>query len=107
MNLVDSYILSLQAINAALHMLENGASIEDVKSVCAPSDLFQLARWKVHEYIENTLPCCNNGLLLNIMNSCVSFLYVIGLIVYFSLCTMRMVNITPDNRKIPMILTCL
>uniref|UniRef100_A0A0E0IDZ9 Zinc finger PHD-type domain-containing protein n=1 Tax=Oryza nivara TaxID=4536 RepID=A0A0E0IDZ9_ORYNI len=37
---------SVEAINAALHMLENGASIEDVKSVCAPSDLFQLARWK-------------------------------------------------------------
>uniref|UniRef100_A0A0E0LWJ4 Zinc finger PHD-type domain-containing protein n=1 Tax=Oryza punctata TaxID=4537 RepID=A0A0E0LWJ4_ORYPU len=37
---------SVEAINAALHMLENGASIEDVKSLCAPSDLFQLARWK-------------------------------------------------------------
>uniref|UniRef100_A0A0E0QKU4 Zinc finger PHD-type domain-containing protein n=1 Tax=Oryza rufipogon TaxID=4529 RepID=A0A0E0QKU4_ORYRU len=37
---------SVEAINAALHMLENGSSIEDVKSVCAPSDLFQLARWK-------------------------------------------------------------
>ncbi|KAF0895990.1 hypothetical protein E2562_018129, partial [Oryza meyeriana var. granulata] len=37
---------SVEAINAALHMLENGASVEDVKSVCAPSDLFQLARWK-------------------------------------------------------------
>jgi hypothetical protein len=37
----------MQAVKAALHMLENGACIEDAKSVCAPSDLFQLAKWKV------------------------------------------------------------
>jgi len=30
-------------------MLENGACIEDAKSVCAPSDLFQIAKWKVQE----------------------------------------------------------
>jgi hypothetical protein len=30
-------------------MLENGGCIEDAKSVCAPSDLFQLAKWKVQE----------------------------------------------------------
>uniref|UniRef100_A0A0D9X9F9 Zinc finger PHD-type domain-containing protein n=1 Tax=Leersia perrieri TaxID=77586 RepID=A0A0D9X9F9_9ORYZ len=37
---------SVEAVNAALHMLENGAPIEDVKSVCTPGDLFQIARWK-------------------------------------------------------------
>ncbi|XP_004973833.1 protein ENHANCED DOWNY MILDEW 2-like [Setaria italica] len=37
---------SVEAVKAALHMLENGACIEDAKSVCAPSDLFQLAKWK-------------------------------------------------------------
>ena len=49
MDLVGSYVFSMQAVKAALHMLENGACIEDVKSVCAPSDLFQLAKWKVQE----------------------------------------------------------
>ena len=44
-----SYVFSMQAVKAALHMLENGACIEDAKSVCAPSDLFQLAKWKVQE----------------------------------------------------------
>jgi len=39
----------MQAVKAALHMLENGACIEDAKSVCAPSDLFQIAKWKVQE----------------------------------------------------------
>ncbi|KAG8047712.1 hypothetical protein GUJ93_ZPchr0008g12123 [Zizania palustris] len=43
---------SVESINAALYMLENGASIEDAKTICAPCDLFQLARWKVHEFIE-------------------------------------------------------
>ncbi|KAL6644580.1 hypothetical protein ACP70R_016188 [Stipagrostis hirtigluma subsp. patula] len=37
---------SVEAAKAALHMLENGAYIEDAKSVCAPSDLAQLAKWK-------------------------------------------------------------
>ena len=49
MDLVGSYVFSMQAVKAALHMLENGACIEDAKSVCAPSDLFQLAKWKVQE----------------------------------------------------------
>lgn len=49
MDLVGSYVFSFQAVKAALHMLENGASIEDAKSVCAPSDLYQLAKWKVQE----------------------------------------------------------
>ncbi|CAL5001354.1 unnamed protein product [Urochloa decumbens] len=35
-----------KAVKAALHMLENGACIEDAKSVCTPSDLFQIAKWK-------------------------------------------------------------
>ncbi|GJN03908.1 hypothetical protein PR202_ga21403 [Eleusine coracana subsp. coracana] len=38
---------SVEAVKAALHMLENGASIEEAKTVCAPSDLFQLGKWKV------------------------------------------------------------
>ncbi|KAK3123801.1 hypothetical protein QOZ80_8AG0636240 [Eleusine coracana subsp. coracana] len=37
---------SVEAVKAALHMLENGASIEEAKTVCAPSDLFQLGKWK-------------------------------------------------------------
>ncbi|KAJ1255041.1 hypothetical protein BS78_K295200 [Paspalum vaginatum] len=37
---------SVEAVKAALHMLENGACIEDAKSVCSPSDLFTLAKWK-------------------------------------------------------------
>lgn len=37
---------SVEAIKTALHMLENGATIEDAKAVCAPSDLFLLAKWK-------------------------------------------------------------
>ena len=49
MDLVGSYVFPMQAVKAALHMLENGACIEDAKSVCAPSDLFQLAKWKVQE----------------------------------------------------------
>jgi len=49
MDLVGSYVFSMQAVKAALHMLENGACIEDAKSVCAPSDLFQIAKWKVQE----------------------------------------------------------
>ena len=49
MDLVGFYVFSMQAVKAALHMLENGACIEDAKSVCAPSDLFQLAKWKVQE----------------------------------------------------------
>lgn len=53
MNLVYSYVFSLQAIKTALHMLENGATIEDAKAVCAPSDLFLLAKWKVHENDES------------------------------------------------------
>jgi len=49
MDLVGSYVFPMQAVKAALHMLENGACIEDAKSVCAPSDLFQIAKWKVQE----------------------------------------------------------
>ncbi|CAL5005439.1 unnamed protein product [Urochloa decumbens] len=37
---------SVEAVKAALHMLENGACIEEAKSVCSPSDLFQIAKWK-------------------------------------------------------------
>ncbi|KAL6859016.1 hypothetical protein ACP4OV_018018 [Aristida adscensionis] len=37
---------SVEAVKAALYMLENGACIEEAKSVCAPSDLFQIAKWK-------------------------------------------------------------
>ncbi|WVZ92293.1 hypothetical protein U9M48_038370 [Paspalum notatum var. saurae] len=37
---------SVEAVKASLHMLENGACIEDAKSVCSPSDLFTLAKWK-------------------------------------------------------------
>lgn len=47
MDLAGSYVFPMQAVKAALHMLENGASIEEAKSVCAPSDLSQLAKWKV------------------------------------------------------------
>lgn len=44
------YVFSMQAVKTAMHMLENGACIEDIKSVCTPGVLFQLAKWKVHEY---------------------------------------------------------
>ncbi|KAF8654535.1 hypothetical protein HU200_061727 [Digitaria exilis] len=37
---------SVEAVKAALHMLENGACIEEAKSVCAPSDLYQIVKWK-------------------------------------------------------------
>ncbi|TVU05243.1 hypothetical protein EJB05_48401 [Eragrostis curvula] len=37
---------SVEAVKAALHMLEHGACIEEAKTICAPSDLFQLAKWK-------------------------------------------------------------
>lgn len=37
---------SVEAVKAALYMLENGACIEEAKTVCAPSDLFQLGKWK-------------------------------------------------------------
>jgi hypothetical protein len=47
MYLVGSYLFSLQAVKAAMYMLENNAGIEEVKTVCAPSDLFQIAKWKV------------------------------------------------------------
>ncbi|GJN15814.1 hypothetical protein PR202_gb02757 [Eleusine coracana subsp. coracana] len=46
---------SAEAVKAALHMLENGASIEEAKTVCAPSDLFQLGKWKVVDF------CCGSN----------------------------------------------
>ena len=54
MNLVDSDVYSWQAVKAAVYMLESGAEIEHAKTICAPYDLFQLAKWKVHENDELT-----------------------------------------------------
>jgi hypothetical protein len=56
MYLVGSYLFSLQAVKAAVYMLENDAGIEEVKTVCAPSDLFQIAKWKV---IMKLSSCCS------------------------------------------------
>lgn len=46
------FVFSMQAVKGALHMLENGASIADAKSVCPPNVLFQLVKWKVHGNVE-------------------------------------------------------
>ncbi|KAM0881587.1 hypothetical protein ACQ4PT_032863 [Festuca glaucescens] len=37
---------SVEAVKTAVHMLENGAAIEDAKAFCAPYELFQIAKWK-------------------------------------------------------------
>ncbi|CAA7409541.1 unnamed protein product [Spirodela intermedia] len=37
---------AIEAIQAALHKLENGCSIEDAKAVCGPDILKQILRWK-------------------------------------------------------------
>jgi hypothetical protein len=51
LNQVDSDVYSWQAVKTAVHMLENGATIEEAKAFCAPYELFQIAKWKVHETI--------------------------------------------------------
>jgi hypothetical protein len=41
-------VYSWQAVKTAVHMLENGAAIESAKAFCAPYELFQISKWKVH-----------------------------------------------------------
>ncbi|KAL5669800.1 hypothetical protein ACJX0J_022021, partial [Zea mays] len=43
---LENVEIYVEAVKGALHMLENGASIADAKSVCPPNVLFQLVKWK-------------------------------------------------------------
>ncbi|AQK58247.1 Protein ENHANCED DOWNY MILDEW 2 [Zea mays] len=44
---LENVEIYVEAVKGALHMLENGASIADAKSVCPPNVLFQLVKWKL------------------------------------------------------------